>query len=84
MMRKTFVASAVAGLLTLATAATASATSAQPTAQPPAPEWIAVFDFGAHAHCLQAGATGQQLGALPADGWTCDSGWLMVRPPAES
>ena len=74
MLRKTLVASAVAGLLTLGAAGTAAA-------QPPAPQWLPVFYFGTQLYCMQAGAMGEQVGALPPGAWRCDSGWLMVQPP---
>lgn len=82
MIRKTIVASAVAGLLTLGAAGTASAEAVP--AQPPAPQWIAVFYFGTQTYCMQAGATGEQMGVLTAGRWKCDSGWLMVLRPEKS
>ncbi|MFC4852748.1 hypothetical protein [Actinophytocola glycyrrhizae] len=79
MIRKTIVASAIAGLLTLGAAPTAAA-----QAQPPTPQWIPVFYFGTQTYCMKAGALGEQTGVLTPGGWKCDSGWLMVQPPAKS
>jgi hypothetical protein len=77
MIRKTLTAAVLAGLCTLGAAGVASAAPAQP----PAPQWIAVFYLGTQTYCAQVGAMAQQAGALPPGTWTCDSGWLMVQPP---
>ena len=81
MIRKTLVAVALAGLCTLgatgvASAATAPAEPARPSATP----WIPIFYFGTQTYCTQAGALGQQTGALQPGAWKCDSGWLLVQP----
>lgn len=78
MLRKVLVGSAVAGLLALG-AGTASAQASEPPGT-----WVPVFYFGTQTYCAQAGMAGQQMGALTAGNWTCDSGWLMVRAPVGS
>ncbi|MCT2581903.1 hypothetical protein [Actinophytocola gossypii] len=73
MLRKTIVTSALACLLTVGAATTATAA--------PQPQWVPVFYFGTQLHCNQAGMAGQQMGALTPGTWMCDSGWLMVQNP---
>jgi hypothetical protein len=81
MIRKTLAAAALAGLCTFGAAGVAAAETVPP--QPSEPQWVAVFYFGPQSYCLQAGALGQQTGALTAGQWTCDSGWLMVLAPQQ-
>jgi hypothetical protein len=80
MIRKTLVATAVAGLLTLGAAGSSAGAAA--AAQPPAPEWVPVFYFGTQTVCTKVGLFSEQAGAMSPGSWKCDNGWLMVRPPA--
>ena len=76
MTRKSIVATALAGLLTVT-----AATGTTAAAAPPAQTWIPIFYFGTQTYCVQAGVAGQQFGVLTAGRWKCDSGWLMTLPP---
>jgi hypothetical protein len=80
MFRKILVTAALAAMCTFGAAGVASAEQAT-QAEPPVPMWIAVYYFGPQSYCLQAGAVAQATGQLPAGGWMCDSGWLMVAAP---
>ncbi len=74
MIRKSVVASALAGVLALGAAGPA-------TAEPRAQVWLPVFYLGTQTHCTQAGLLAQQMGVLTAGRWKCDSGWLMALSP---
>jgi hypothetical protein len=78
MIRKTLVAVALAVMCTLGATGVASAETAP--AAPSAPPLVPVFYFGTQIYCTQAGAMGQQTGALQPGAWMCDSGWLLVQP----